>query len=284
MSYPGRLLDTRVGRVFVHQDGDGPPLLLIHGWVVSHWYFRPVMAELTSRFRVTAIDLPGHGESDRPAPERFAYDAASHAGLVAEVMEKLGIAAASVIGHSMGGGVALTLAARHPERVSRLVLENCWIYPVEMPLLGRLALQPLVGDVLFKRLYGRRDLARHLRDAFRDPSLATDEMIDYYWERFNRAGGRAGLLAGLRAFAALPDNTADPGRVRCPTLLVWGEEDRLFPLAHGKRLERQIPGARLCPVPACGHSPHEERPDEFLRVVLPFLDEHAAIPLAASEA
>lgn len=285
VSFPGRLLDTSAGRVFVHVHGasdDLPPLVLIHGMFVSHFYFRPVIDELRRRFRVICVDLPGFGESDRPPPARFRYDPHAHASVVAEVLDQLDVPRALVIGHSMGGGVALALAARHPDRVARLVVANAWVYPIEMPLAGRAVLRPLVGDFIWKNVYGRRDLKNHFRNVFRDPALATEELVDYYWERFNRAGARDAGLAALRAFAALPDNTSDPGRVRCPTLVVWGEEDKMFPLAHGKRLERQIPGARLFVVPACGHSPHEERPDEFLRGVLPFLLDTAAADTAAS--
>jgi pimeloyl-ACP methyl ester carboxylesterase len=279
VSFPGRLIDTSAGRVFIHQDGSGPPLVLVHGMFVSHWYFRPVIAELRRHFRVTAIDLPGFGESDRPPLERYRYDAASAAALVDEIMEALDIPAATLVSHSMGGGVALALAAHHPARVTRLVLEDAWVYPIEMPLLGRLALQPMLGSMLFKHLYSRRDLVRHFRGVFRDPALVTGELVDYYWERFNRAGAREAGLAALRAFASMLADPVEPARVRVPTLIVWGEEDRLFPLAHGRRLAREIPGAKLVIIPVCGHSPHEERPDEYLRAVIPFLlgrDESAA--------
>jgi pimeloyl-ACP methyl ester carboxylesterase len=270
VSFPGRLIDTSAGRVFVHQDGSGPPLVLVHGMFVSHWYFRPVIAELRRHFRVIAIDLPGFGESDRPPLERYRYDAVSAAELVNEIMEGLGLDAACLVGHSMGGGVALALAAHHPERVTRLVLEDAWVYPIVMPLLGRLATQPVLGSVLF-HLYSRRDLVRHFRGVFRDQALVTGELVDYYWERFNRAGARVAGLAALRAFASMLADPVEPARVRAPTLLVWGEEDRLFPAAHGQRLSCEIPGAELVIVPVCGHSPHEERPDEYLRAVVPFL-------------
>ena len=287
MSFPGKLIDTSAGRVFVHSSGKegAPPLVLIHGMYVSHYYFKPVLTQLAERFSVTAIDLIGFGESDRPAPEKFAYDAAAQADIVDEVMGALGIASAAVVGHSMGGGVAVALAARHPARVSRLLVENGWVYPIVMPFSGRLALLPGLGGFIFKKLFSRGDLARHFRDVFKDPALATPEMIDYYWERFNRAGARAAGHAALKAFAATPDNTADPGRVKCPTLILWGEEDKLFPMAHAKRLGKQIAGAKVEVVPAAKHSPHEERPEEFLRAAIPFLegrDVQAAAPAAVA--
>jgi pimeloyl-ACP methyl ester carboxylesterase len=275
MSLPGRLVELASGRLYVHTQGSGPPLVLLHGYLVSHWYYRAVIPRLAERFEVIAIDLPGQGESDRPPPERFSYDLPSLADTIGFCLDALGKPRVRIAAHSMGGGVAITLAARQPQRVERLVLEDAAIYPLPMPIEGKLALLPGVGKLIFKSVYARRDLARHLRSVYKDPALATDELIDYYWERFNRAGARDANYALLRMLDRYADNTGDPGRIQCPTLLVWGEEDRAVPLAHGKRLVKQIPGARLEVIGSCGHSPHEERPDEYLRVVLPFLDGEA---------
>jgi pimeloyl-ACP methyl ester carboxylesterase len=141
-----------------------------------------------------------------------------------------------------------------------------------MSLTGRMALWPGVGPILFKKVFSKGDLRRHFRSAYRDPAILTEELLDYFWELFERAGAREANYAILRnALAALVDNSGDPGRVQAETIIVWGEEDRLTPLAHGKRLQKQIAGARLDVIPATGHSPHEERPEELLRSVLPCL-------------
>jgi pimeloyl-ACP methyl ester carboxylesterase len=268
-----RLVDTPAGRIFVERAGSGPTLVLVHGYLVSQHYFRALRRDLEARFDVVALDLPGHGESDRPPRDRFAYDLPSFAAAVASALDRIGVARAHFLGHSLGGGVALTLAARHPERVDRLVLEDAVVYPPPLPLRGRIALLPVVGEVLFKQLYARRDLAAWLRFCHRDQSLLSDEDIDFYWERLNRPGGRDAMHACLQLIATLPGNTADPGRVQAPTLILWGEEDRPVPLEHGRRLARQVPGARLEVIPACGHVPHEERPAEVLRALVSFLAE-----------
>ena len=271
MSLPGRLIDTSHGRLFVHGSGDGPPLVLVHGYLVSHYYFKLVIPELAKRFRVIAVDLPAHGESDTPAPSAFAYDLPSLADAVAEAVRALGVEKFALWGHSMGGGVSLTLAARHPERVERLLLEDATVYAPPMPLTGRISLAPLVGRFLYLNASSRRDFKNHFGRVFKDKSLNSDEMVDYYWERFNRPGRRVAAYELLRMLSRLADNTGDPGRVQAPALLVWGDEDRLIPLAHGKRLQKQVPGARMEVIGACGHSPHEERPDEILRLAVPFL-------------
>jgi pimeloyl-ACP methyl ester carboxylesterase len=273
---PGRLIELPAGRLFVTSTGEGPPLVLLHGFLVSHYYFRAVVPSLAKRYEVITVDLMGQGESDRPPPAKFTYDLPSLADSVAACLDALERPRFRLWGHSMGGGVAVTLAARHPQRVERLVVEDAAIYPVPLPLEGKIAMLPGVGKLIFKSLYSRRDLARHLKGVHRDPNLCTDEEVDYYWERFTRAGAREANYALLKMIAALPDNTGDPGRVGCPTLIVWGDEDRTTPLAHGKRLVKQIVGARLEVIGACGHRPHEARPAELLRTVEPFLAAAAA--------
>ncbi|MGZ3426830.1 MAG: alpha/beta fold hydrolase [Polyangia bacterium] len=277
MSLPGSFVPTPAGRVFVHRGGKsgGAPLVLIHGWMMSHWYFRPVLERLADAAgrELFAVDLPGFGESDRPSPTAFAYDAAAFADVVDGVMGALGLARADVLGHSMGGGVAITLAARHPERVQRLVAVAAALYRISVGTpIARLALLPVVGRHLVRYGMTRRAFAAACRqETVRDGRCLDDEWVDYYWARLQRAGGHDASHACLTVLTTAAENNADPGRVRAPTLLVWGDEDRLIPLAHGRRLQRAIAGARLDIVPASGHMPFIERADEFMRVVLPFL-------------
>jgi pimeloyl-ACP methyl ester carboxylesterase len=268
--------------VFVHRGGKpgGAPLVLIHGWMMSHWYFRPLLDLIAAagEREIFAVDLPGFGESDRPKPSTFAYDASAFADVVDGVMGALGLARADVLGHSMGGGVAITLAARHPERVQRLIAVAAALYPIsELTPMARLALLPVIGATLAKYGLTRRAFGAACREqSVRDGRVLDDEWVDYYWARLKRGGGQDASHACLTVMTSAAENNGDPGRVRAPTLLVWGDEDRLIPLAHGRRLQRAIAGARLEIVPASGHMPFIERPDEFLRVVRPFLAAPAA--------
>lgn len=275
MSLPGSFVSTSAGRIFVHRGGAGSPLLLVHGWMMSHFYFRPVIEQLETEHEVIALDLPGYGESDNPSPARFAYEMPAFADVVDEVLSALSLNGLDVLGASMGGGVSLALAARHPERVQRLVLVGAAAYaPPILPLEARLALVPRAGELAFRHLFGKREFAQGNRTrAVRDGSVLDDAWVDYYWDRLNRAGGKDAAYASMVHLCTLPPVNEDAAHVTQPTLLVWGDEDRLVPLARGKQLQRAMPNARLEVVPACGHMPFIERPAEFLRLVRRFLAE-----------
>lgn len=292
MSLPGQLVDTPNGRVFVHTrprasgaptDGD-TPLLLLHGFLLSHWSFAAVAPRLAADRPLILVDLPGSGESDRPPPADFAYDLPALAGAVLAVLDALRVPRVAIVGHGLGGAVALELAATHPPRCERLLL--CGVAPsLDLPprgLFEQLALLPLRGAARRDGLLmngaplrsglSRFELAALLRRfVYKDPSLVTPQRVDYYWERLCRAGSLDALLHSLRAVSApelLPGLFA---RTTAPALLVWGDEDRAAPLWRARRLQEARPGAPLAVIPASGHTPFEERPAEFCRTALPFL-------------
>ena len=281
MSLPGRFVDTTAGRVFVASQGphagtateNGPPILLLHGFMLSHWVWRDVLALLPKDREVWSVDLPGFGESDRPDPAQFAYDLPAYAALVEELLGHLGADTVDLVGHSMGGGVALTLAARYPKRVGRVVAISPAILPLPLPPEGKILLTPGVGQFLWKTFVTKDQMRRMmLRDHFRDPRPVTEAFVDYYWSRLNRAGGREASYAALRTLGTASALNPDIEAVSAPTLLVFPDEDRVVPLPLGRELLRRIPGARLEILPACGHNAQLERPDELVRIFTPFLE------------
>jgi pimeloyl-ACP methyl ester carboxylesterase len=264
----GRHVQTGAARVFVREEGAGPPLLLLHGYAVSHLEWRQVIPLLSPRFRVLAPDLPGHGETgDVPGLEwGFPALADTLDGLLAALRAER----AAVIGHSMGAAVALHLAVRHPARVSRLVLADAACYPTPLPAEGRLPLLPLIGRFLFHHVYSLRDFRRYFRTrVYRDPAQADEELMRYFFACFRKAREPGYRL--LVALSRMDETAALPPRVACPTHVVWGEEDRIFPVAQAERLAGAIPGATRAVLPGCGHAPNEERPEAFVAAVASFL-------------
>jgi pimeloyl-ACP methyl ester carboxylesterase len=186
------------------------------------------------------------------------------------MLSALGLSRVALAGHSMGGAVALRMAARRGARVDRLILCDGACYPPRLPLEGRLALLPGLGPLLFRYVYGARDLRRYFaKRVYEDPSALDEDLVAYYWRRVSEH--RDATYAALRTVASA-DGLADLATaVACPTLVLWGERDRIFPLAHGERLAREIPGARLEVLAGCGHAPAEEQPQRFTDAVARFL-------------
>ncbi len=249
-----------------------PALLLIHGFLVTHAEWDEVLDELAQRFYVVAPDLPGFGDSEKPGPARFAYGIEAFAEAVADLVAAFDLSRANVIGHSMGGAVALTLAAQHPEIVQRLVLVDPLVYPFPMSLKARMPLYPIIGPFIFKQLYGRSMFRSYFRDEVFPSGVGLNlERIDEYYDRFNAPAARESAYATMRAMLDTRPVVARLGRVRAPTLIVWGREDRLFPVSFAGKLAKEIPGA-LLEVMDTGHSPAEERPSQFMAAVTEFLE------------
>lgn len=258
-------------RLRVVEAGSGEPVVLLHGLFVDHSSWDGVMDGLSGGFRVVAPDLPGFGESEKPPPSRFPYGVDAFAETVADLYAGLELGRAALVGHALGGAVALTLAARHPELVSRLVLVDALCYQTPLDLRRRIALLPLVGGFAFKQLLGRTGF----RALFRETMLSArasvpNERLDRYYEIFNEPAARGSALATLRATVDARSVVAQTARVSTPTLVVWGRADRLYPAGFGQRLAREVRGAGF-ELMDSGHSPQEERPGELAAVIRRFL-------------
>lgn len=270
-----RLVPTSGGRVFVRDlgpcDTELPPVLLLHGLLVTSYAFRGMMFDLAKTRRVLALDLPGCGESDRPLPDAARdYAVPWLADRVAEVLTRLEVPQVDVVAHSFGGTVALQLAAEHPARVRKQVLADPVAFPMELPLEGKLAMLPRLGPYVFKTLYRRADLWRYLGGVFSTPELVDETAVNVYWDRLSRDGGREAayaMLGHLTTLAWLRHKLED---VAAQTLVVWGDRDRLMPVSEGERLVELLPDATLEIVEGCGHAVPEERPDRLLELVVAF--------------
>lgn len=269
-----RLVPLAWGRVFVvdqgpaHDQGLLPPLVLLHGLLVTHHAFRDLLPALAEHRRVVAIDLPGCGESDRPPPRRADdYSLPWLAAQIVEVLAALDLPRVDLCGHSFGGTVALRLAATFAQRARRLVLVDPVAYPFALPLRGRLALLPRLGPMLFENVYRRADLKRYLARTFSTPELLDELAVDVYWDRLGREGGRDAAHAMLRTLSRLDALAEALARVQAPTLVVWGDRDVLMPIADGERLAAALPDARLEVVAGCGHAVPEERPEALVALV-----------------
>jgi pimeloyl-ACP methyl ester carboxylesterase len=249
----------------------GSAVVLIHGFGSSLYTWKDVIPALAARHDTIALDLPGFGESDRPAELSLEDLPRTVLGL----MDRLGIERAALVGNSMGGATAAIVAATAPGRVSRLVLIDAAgfnLEPQTMPGMVRLTtswVAPVLGLLPGRRLV----VESSLRQVFHDDSLVTKERVSEYLAPTQRPG----TFEALRSFGASlgerPEVVAAAlPAISAPTLVIWGDDDRWIPLADADRFLATIAGARKVVIPACGHVPQEEKPAEVARLLLEFLD------------
>lgn len=248
-------------------------VVMVHGFLTSHRAFEDAIEPLSGRYRVIAPDLPGFGESEKPSPARYPYGIEAYAEAVADVIAAFDVGRATVVGHSMGGAIALTLAAEHPELVQRLVLVDTLCYPFPMSFRAKVPLWPVIGGVIFKQLYGRTWFRRYFRETLYGPTFADppSERIDWHYERFNGPSARESAHAVMRAVLDTRAVVARVTRIQAPALVVWGRDDRVFPATHAGRLARELPRGKLVMLEA-GHSPHEEKPRELAAMIAEFIE------------
>jgi pimeloyl-ACP methyl ester carboxylesterase len=259
-------LSIRGVRVRYYEMGSGPPLVLVHGWLVNSKEWSLVIPGLAKRFRVIAPDLPGFGESDYPT--EFRYDREGYAETLCNLLAGLEIPRAHVAGHSFGGAVSIVFAADYPERVDRLALINTISYPFNVPLSGRIALFPVVGPFLFKRLYSRSVFHDYFKRSVFAPGFKYDRaMVDAYYDRFSPPAARDAAYRVLPVTTDLTSLGPKISKVRAPTLILWGEQDPMFPVALGTRLSREITGSQLKTLAGCGHAPPEEMPERTIEML-----------------
>ena len=284
---PGSYLDVDGVRLHYVEAGTGEPVVMLHGLNASTYSFRYAIPELAQSYRAVALDLKGFGYSERPRDSDYSLTA--QADLVASAMNRLNIERAAVVGHSMGGDVAMRLALRHPQRVSRLVLvSSATDEQMRRGLRAARILRPFLPIVAVFTTHRTAYQRRALHFVTHDPAFVTPEVIECSYRPQRMRGHRRALGALLVDRAR--DEPLTPERIATPTLILWGEHDRLLPPSQGERLLERIPNARFVLVPSSGHRPLEEQPGFCNRALLEFLEsrEVTAIreprPVAEAEA
>ena len=241
------------------------PALLLHGWGASAYSFRHAFDRLGGQgMRVIAADLRGFGLSDKPSAAG-AYSLANYREDVDQLLAALGIERASLVGHSMGGGVALKYALERPERVSSLSL----ISPtnlVGIPLLTLPKLAPrFIARLLGRRLVPRFGIELILRQvAYGNTALVTDETIDEYWAPTQFPGYVYAARSSLSEFDWEPIDRERAGSLTVPTVVILGVQDRL--IRGATEAARSLRGASVHEF-ATGHCVHEELPEPVYEII-----------------
>ncbi|MGH7645168.1 MAG: alpha/beta fold hydrolase [Gemmatimonadales bacterium] len=242
-------------------------VILLHGLGASMYSWRHSLGPVAAAgFRVVAFDNRGFGFSERP---RAGYTNADYARLLVALMDSLGVREAVLAGHSMGGAIAAEVALAHPERVRGLVLVGAAGYGARAPFQLRLARWPVVGG-LAVALRGRGSTARVLRAMYADPAKVTERDIDQYYAPVATDDYGRALRGALRQFRC-DTLRGRLGTLEIPTLALWGERDRVVPVALGRALATELLRVAFVVVPGAGHAVHEEAPEEVNRLLIAFL-------------
>jgi pimeloyl-ACP methyl ester carboxylesterase len=257
-------------RIHYQEKGVGTPLVLLHGFTSSTYSWKDVFDPLSRTFRVVAVDLKGFGFSGKPDGD---YTRRAQAQLVIHLLDNLKIDKAWLVGNSMGGEVALNVALINPQHVAGLILIDT--AGVEVRGGGSLAPAyvriPFVGRVLSALALTSDKLVREgLEKSFFDDAKVTAERVAYYHRPLKTRGGQ---LAALRARTQADQFPVeqDLGRVTARTLIIWGAEDALIPLAAGRTMNSLIKNSKLVIIEKCGHVPQEEMPERVLEEAVNFI-------------
>jgi 3-oxoadipate enol-lactonase len=258
----------RLGLSYLTAGEKGPAIVFLHGWGAFKELWWSTLRDLGRDYRCFAIDMPGHGESRLGQADQIERIAT----LVADFCADLGLTAIILVGHSMGGSVAVEVTLRYPHLVRRLALIDAAVDAYRMPTYTRLYLLPAIGWPVFR-------ITQAIGRAFHPIGQRIPHDHGGGWIRpwVRRASYLAtfdpeGLYRILRSlFATRADERLQ--QIRVPTLVLTGQFDSLVPPSHARRLAQVIPGARYVVLPASIHNPMDERPGAFTRALRAFLSD-----------
>jgi pimeloyl-ACP methyl ester carboxylesterase len=256
--------------------GEGEPLLLIHGYGAGIWVWEKQVEVLSQWYRVYALDLIGHGFSDRP---KIPYTPETYIHCLRDFMDGVGIEKATLVGNSMGGGIAWAMAILFPERVDHLILIDC----VPPDVLGQVKnesfriLAAIKGipflPYLIMAARNKNSIRQIFLECVSDIRLITPEVVNRQYQ-LSKINGTTWALYSTFKHAKEALKLKDPfSLIRNPTLFIWGEKDLIFPPEVGETLHHAIAGSNFQKIEKSGHIPMWETPDEVNRAILSFLKE-----------
>lgn len=273
-----RHIDLHGHHVSYRMAGEGPAIVLLHGVTGSSTTWREVMPALAERHTVLAPDLLGHGESAKP---RGDYSLGAFASGVRDLMVALGIEHATVVGHSLGGGIALQFAYQFPQRCERLVLVSSGGLGKEVSILLRAVGLPgaeLVMPIILHRAIP--DLLEAITAKLGRGRLRMGVRGREIWRSYRGLTEVRGRLAFIHTIRSVVDVSGQRVSARdrlylasgVPTLIIWGDQDRIIPVEHAYAAHELMPGSELVVVPGAGHFVPFETPEPFLEALEGFLD------------
>jgi len=264
-------------RAFYRMAGEGPVLVLVHGMLNSSSHWQRVALDLAADHTVIAPDLIGHGDSAAP---RGDYSLGAHAASIRDLLTALGLERATVVGHSLGGGVAMQFFYQFPSRVDRLVLISSGGLGHEVSPMLRTAALPGISAALALAAHPRLLAAVYGTGArLRERGVRQGvyvQAVARALRPLERPQARAAFLHTLRSVIDVRgQRVSATDRLylleRVPTMILWGERDNTIPAAHGRRAHEAVPHSRFRTLPGAAHFPHLEEPEQLAALLREFV-------------
>jgi len=262
--------------IFYTVKGEGRPLLLIHGYGAGIWVWEKQIEVLSQWYRVYALDLIGHGFSDRP---KIPYAPETYVQCLKDCMDGVEIEKSTLVGNSMGGGIAWAMAILFPERVDRLILIDCIppdvLHQVKNESFRMLAAIKNIPFLPYLAMAARNknSIRQILLECVSDIRLITPEVVNRQYQLSKIKGTTRALYSTFKHAKEALKLKDQFSLIRKPTLFIWGEKDLIFPPQVGENLHRAIAGSKFHVIKRSGHIPLWEAPDEVNQVILDFLQE-----------
>lgn len=263
-------------RIAYLDSGNGPPVILVHGFSASMWHWEYQQTALSTSHRVLTLDLLGSGLSEKPD---ILYTPNQFVDFFSKFMDALGIKRASLVGNSMGAGLVIGMALVHPDRVNRMVLISGLPTQIRVKLASPVIKYALDSRLpawlvnLGNKLSGRRPTRIFLSELVHNSGFLTEAVIERSYLNRKRPGTMGPLLAIEKNLALWEDGLARRlGEIRHPTLILWGAEDRVFPPQVGHDLHATIASSTFIAIPDAGHMPQWERPEVVNPMLIQFLN------------
>ncbi len=262
--------------IFYAVKGKGRPLVLIHGYGAGIWVWEKQIEVLSQWYRVYALDLIGHGFSDRP---KIPYTPETYIHCLRDFMDGVEIEKATLIGNSMGGGIAWAMAILSPERVDRLILIDC-VPPDVLRQVRNESFRMLMAikDIpilpyLVMAARNKNSIRQILLECISDTRLITPEVVNRQYQLSKIKGTTWILYSTLKHAKEVLKLKDQFSLIRKPTLFIWGERDLVFPPHVGEKLHQAITGSKFQRIEKSGHIPMWETPGDVNQAILEFLQE-----------
>lgn len=264
----GQRFTTSRGALQLWRRGNGPVVILLHDLATSNAAFRGIFPGLLRRHHVCAVDLLGHGGSSRDVAD---LSVAAQATAIAEMLEEMRLDRVAVVGHALGGSVAIRLAAVVPEKIEKVTLIAAGSYAHRVPLLANAArIGPLWGAIGLLGTSVRRRLAARVSGGRRrgtEPHPPSTSVRDREgWKALGLACRQAMRPETISQLEELVDR-----HLVQPTLAIWGSDDPVSPISAARMVFEEKPNVRLIEIAGGGHSPHEDHPEIVADLIVDFL-------------